>query len=168
MLTGELGRRCGVQRALRAVRVFLRQARAALLAGLRRRALRLAIRLCVSGFGFCTLRSGFRVLRRLAALTLRLHNAHTYVFRSIESPFGGFFVRRSTSGTTIACRATRASRPSSRDPRRRAAGGARRLRRPGKRSMRSTTCAFPPPPSRTKWTRLVHPSVLTGHVSSTC
>ena len=24
----------------------------------------------------------------------------------------------------------------------------------------------PPPPSRTKWTRLVHPSVLTGHVSS--
>ena len=23
-----------------------------------------------------------------------------------------------------------------------------------------------PPPSRTKWTRLVHPSVLTGHVSS--
>ena len=26
--------------------------------------------------------------------------------------------------------------------------------------------ATPPPPSRTKWTRLVHPSVLTGHVSS--
>ena len=26
--------------------------------------------------------------------------------------------------------------------------------------------ANPPPPSRTKWTRLVHPSVLTGHVSS--
>ena len=26
---------------------------------------------------------------------------------------------------------------------------------------------LPPPPSRTKWTRLVHPSVLTGHVSST-
>ena len=25
----------------------------------------------------------------------------------------------------------------------------------------------PPPPSRTTWTRLVHPSVLTGHVSST-
>ena len=25
----------------------------------------------------------------------------------------------------------------------------------------------PPPPSRTKWTRLVHPSVLIGHVSST-
>ena len=25
----------------------------------------------------------------------------------------------------------------------------------------------PPPPSRTKWTRLVHPSVLFGHVSST-
>jgi hypothetical protein len=24
----------------------------------------------------------------------------------------------------------------------------------------------PPPPSRTKWTRLVHPSVLIGHVSS--
>ena len=24
----------------------------------------------------------------------------------------------------------------------------------------------PPPLSRTKWTRLVHPSVLTGHVSS--
>ena len=24
----------------------------------------------------------------------------------------------------------------------------------------------PPPPSRTKWIRLVHPSVLTGHVSS--
>ena len=24
----------------------------------------------------------------------------------------------------------------------------------------------PPPPSRTNWTRLVHPSVLTGHVSS--
>jgi hypothetical protein len=24
----------------------------------------------------------------------------------------------------------------------------------------------PPPPSRTKWTRLIHPSVLTGHVSS--
>jgi hypothetical protein len=24
----------------------------------------------------------------------------------------------------------------------------------------------PPPPSRTKWTRLVHPSLLTGHVSS--
>jgi hypothetical protein len=23
----------------------------------------------------------------------------------------------------------------------------------------------PPPPSRTKWTRLVHPSLLTGHVS---
>jgi hypothetical protein len=27
-------------------------------------------------------------------------------------------------------------------------------------------CKAPPPPSRTKWTRLVHPSVLTGHVSS--
>ena len=27
--------------------------------------------------------------------------------------------------------------------------------------------APPPPPSRTKWTRLVHPSVLIGHVSST-
>jgi len=26
----------------------------------------------------------------------------------------------------------------------------------------------PSPPSRTKWTRLVHPSVLIGHVSSTC
>ena len=26
----------------------------------------------------------------------------------------------------------------------------------------------PPLPSRTKWTRLVHPSVLIGHVSSTC
>jgi len=26
----------------------------------------------------------------------------------------------------------------------------------------------PPPPSRTKWTRLVHPSVLIGHVSSLC
>ena len=26
--------------------------------------------------------------------------------------------------------------------------------------------AGPPPPSRTNWTRLVHPSVLTGHVSS--
>ena len=26
---------------------------------------------------------------------------------------------------------------------------------------------IPPPPSRTKWTRLVHPSVLFGHVSST-
>jgi hypothetical protein len=25
---------------------------------------------------------------------------------------------------------------------------------------------LPPPPSRTNWTRLVHPSVLTGHVSS--
>jgi hypothetical protein len=31
-----------------------------------------------------------------------------------------------------------------------------------------TRCAPPPlPPSRTKWTRLVHPSVLTGYVSST-
>ena len=28
--------------------------------------------------------------------------------------------------------------------------------------------ARPAPPSRTKWTRLVHPSVLTGHVSSLC
>ena len=29
-----------------------------------------------------------------------------------------------------------------------------------------TSARPPPPPSRTKWTRLVHPSVLTGHVSS--
>jgi len=30
---------------------------------------------------------------------------------------------------------------------------------------RNSSLSLPPPPSRTKWTRLVHPSVLTGHVS---
>jgi len=36
-------------------------------------------------------------------------------------------------------------------------------------NARFLQCSYslpPPPPSRTKWTRLVHPSVLIGHVSS--
>jgi hypothetical protein len=50
-----------------------------------------------------------------------------------------------------------------------------RLRRPESRHPLAAPCTLadgvpahapPPPPSRTKWTRLVHPSVLTGHVSS--
>jgi len=40
-------------------------------------------------------------------------------------------------------------------------GGAPALRR-----ARMAWGTAPPPPSRTKWTRLVHPSVLTGHVQS--
>ena len=38
---------------------------------------------------------------------------------------------------------------------------------PGGAERRRRRCACPPPspPSRTKWTRLVHPSVLIGHVS---
>ena len=39
-------------------------------------------------------------------------------------------------------------------------------RAPPHESLYTLPCVTPPPPSRTKWTRLVHPSVLIGHVSS--
>ena len=42
--------------------------------------------------------------------------------------------------------------------------GRRRLRPDRARQPRNPEC--PPPPSRTTWTRLVHPSVLIGHVSA--
>ena len=40
------------------------------------------------------------------------------------------------------------------------------LRVPGETQSGFTPAPPPPPPSRTEWTRLVPPPVLTGHVSS--
>ena len=101
-------------------------------------------------------------------------------FRSITSgvidTYGGDLKSPPTKGRTWSgsapwnARSLRKRSPIARDTcapraaqRRRGGGGARRTRVLADEAERRV--ASPPPPSRTNWTRLVPPSVLTGHVS---
>ena len=73
------------------------------------------------------------------------------------------FSSRRASTPRAGCTARCASASCTRSPRQRCGTWSRRVASP--RASR-TRLRPPPPPSRTKWTRPVHPSVLIGHVSS--